>query len=160
MSRIAIAFFLALGACTYAGWDDVPGARVHPVGDDPAWWAEVATAVAVWNQMAREHDCPQPFVMSLETDGAHPIIFVPLAEWRFKEDAIGVYHDEYEDDIGTIYIRDRNRDSYRNILLHELGHGIGLTHDETPGDIMNLKVPELEVPSPHDVERMRGELGC
>ncbi len=168
--RALIATMITLcQGCLYLGWDDIPTATVRvEISEQHAanttfdnrtyWWGQIAVAVATWNQAAVEHGCEAPF--QITADGTHPIYLVPVAEWQFGE-AIGMYHDEYEDDVGTIYIRERRPvTDHIPTLLHELGHAIGLDHDDAADSVMTDRVERLLKLGPSDVERMRSALGC
>jgi predicted Zn-dependent protease len=169
--RLAWLLLLTTG-CLYVGWDDVPNAKVHPevhaianeTFDNQTYWsAQVANAVAIWNQTALEAGCPAPFAIS-DDPQAHPIRLVPRGAWPYTNDIVGMYVDEYADaeDLGYIVIRERRPidQSHLPVLLHELGHAIGLTHDDHAYTIMNLRTGSVTQPRARDLARMRDALGC
>lgn len=176
---VRVAFLLLLlslsTGCLYVGWDDVPGAKLRPeihatylanaTFDNTTYWtAEVAHAAAIWNDAAVAAGCGAPFSIVDDDPSAHAIRLVPRAAWPYADDKIGMYIDEYADpdDVGFILIRERRprASSHVPVLLHELGHAIGLTHDDHPDAVMTDVVDALEVLQPRDLARMRDALGC
>jgi hypothetical protein len=174
---VQLAVFLALisTGCLYVGWDDLPNAKVrpevhttylaNPTFDNQAYWsAQVENAVEVWNQTALDAGCTAPFSMAVDDAAAHPIRLLPRDAWPYANDIVGMYVDEYSDpdDLGYIVIRERRPidQSHLPVLLHELGHAIGLTHEATAGTVMTELTGSVTKPHVRDIARMRDALGC
>lgn len=130
---------VALSACAapdFTGW----GERTTVVTPSPGYEHVVSVAIAAWN------DRLEVPAFAIGENG-YPITEVPEAEWSVPF-ALG-----QTDDAGII-IRAGLRDP--KILIHELGHAIGLAHRAGPS-IMTAEVVDAEV-WPDDVTRAVGVL--
>lgn len=159
---------MLVAGCTYVGWDDVPTAKVRPVlhpsypaEDSSYWWGQVADAISLWNEEALLAGCEMPFKLSQDKN-SHPITLLPLSEWRYDPITVGHYIDEYTDGVGSIYVRDYRPSSLTHIpvLMHELGHAIGMTHSEETASVMTSRVHADWQITPRDRTAMREQLGC
>lgn len=146
MIRIALALSL-FSACAV---DDGP---IEIASDGPLGWSdEVAGAVAEWNDALTARGCDAPFELA-ETG----LVF----RW--------VKH-ESEDDFALVYTREEYRvldrtklvGEYRPILLHALGHKIGLENLEPGADsVMGENLCQLpDHLTEYDVDRAAFVLGC
>jgi hypothetical protein len=136
-------------------------ANVRPETNDPAelvgWYIEVVTAIDMW-QAVLPPGCPRLFrVVGQNEPDAKPIRWVPREEWEWDPGWAGVtcY------DPAFIAVKDRSPNTHRPVLLHELGHALGLEHDDDLGDAEVMTAGSYALaPSPRDAERLARELGC
>jgi hypothetical protein len=154
VKSLVLALLVTGCACGYR-WDDLPGAVVTPVAaDGPAWTAEVRGAIVEWNDALFAVGCSWPF--ALGTEGGHRVELVPHDEWSWPDDEIGRATDD------SIVIREGGDGGvYRPILLHELGHAIGLCHaDPAFGPSVLTPAHTSQSLTPRDVAAAACELGC
>jgi hypothetical protein len=144
--------FLLLGACT--GWDRGDGldpvSRVDGVKPD-VWYAEVEAASDTWRYLM-EPGC-YPFHMVEDGECGQHVILVPKSEWKRPEAAGVAYSDGHIEVIGDIpYYR-------QGILMHEIGHAMGLDHSTDIDSIMYPSV-SAEEPTAQDVKDAQNASEC
>lgn len=155
----AISTALATG-CT-PGWRDVPGAMVTAIAMDDvhqdAWHDEVADGVREWNDRLRPLGCPEPFVVG---PYGHDVVLVPEDQGAAHGVGDNVCGRAYEGVYEYIVVKDTENCRSHRIVLHELGHAIGIDHprDEMPV-IMNA-TPRVDHLTDWDVEQAAIALGC
>lgn len=141
--RLAIVCVLLVACST--SWDDVPGAVLRPESHDPdvapeLWRAAVLAAAGEWNDKLAAVDCPAPFDLRPVDVGAHPVRLITRADWTNGDDIDGLtIGDAATEPPGSIEIRSSHEADvlWRPVLLHELGHALGLHHaDSTPPTVM------------------------
>jgi hypothetical protein len=162
---------LATG-CVTDGWDDVPNAQVRPESRDPAvsgaqWRAEVTAAVDEWAALLAERGCEAPFVVSTDSVGDHPVRLIANADWDGDKVDGRTWSDAPTQPPGSIEIRGgmgrpgKEISWRRDVLMHELGHALGLGHAdrELAFSIMTPTFSTSEVTA-DDVSAAACELGC
>ena len=149
---------LALSGCALDGWDDVPGAPVTPVAAPAAlaaWELEVASAVETWEIALATVGCEAPFALS---DDGHAIFLVAPAAWSHGPTLAGIQFSDGPFDLrGWIEIRE-NTQRRDDVLLHELGHALGLLHSDITPSLMDHQVGQAI--EPHDITAAACVLGC
>lgn len=138
MRGAILALTLLLTSCGGRFWLDVPVAYVHAVGDDPRWPSQVAYAVGVWNHHLRAIGCPPPFALSASGRG-HAVVLLPDERWDHARGSGGYAQSDTPWRVGRIAVREElGPDPRATVLLHELGHAMGLEHSADPGSIMHV----------------------
>jgi len=159
-----------LTACTPSPWSDFPAPlRAVAADESMTWWPRVVHAAAdVWNNRLRDVHCDAPaFLHALpgqpELDDGHNVVLVPNAQWHEDTWEMGTY--DYD---GVIKIRqpgtttDDTGDAGRfmvGMLVHELGHAMGLPHSNLQSSVMNA-YPSTGEPSYLDALDARDSLDC
>jgi hypothetical protein len=160
---IAIAVVLASGCTsTWSGWDDVPTSPVFATSDirDLAapWAAQVAKDINTWNTALGDVGCPAPFKLG---DAGRPVELVPIDEWGLDSTVRG----QTDDDrirvrpallaINGVFL------DHPALLLHELGHAIGLNHSDSVfgPSVMTLE-PTADTLQPRDIAAAACVMGC
>lgn len=161
MKTIVILFALsACSGCLGRGdWPDVPTATITPIAARPelqtAWVAAVANQAQVWNSALEWYGCPSPF--RIGEDG-HAIRLIPAADWDDGHDVEGAT-DDYE-----VRIREHRGGIppvLSMIIVHELGHAIGLGHASMAyGPSVMIGVGGLNVWNERDGAAAACEMGC
>lgn len=152
MIKMLILFSLLLTGC-FSEW--LLPADLKPEGPD-GWADEVAQAADAWNT-ALGAPCDGVFSIG----DTYPIKLVPAADWPWGE-SIGITdtggldwrHGSIHD--AEIEVRD-DSPSYQRVLLHELGHALGLEHSAS--GIMNANTLDNEIDD-DAIKLARGLLGC
>jgi hypothetical protein len=118
--------------------------------DNLEFHALVTVAATAWNESLP--DC-QPFLLGQGTT----VTLVPAGEWKYGDGALGITFQKSR----TVEIRDARPELRHQILLHELGHSIGLNHSTEPADVM---FPTLGGENPvltvRDIAGASEALGC
>lgn len=149
--RLEITAIIAAGASLVACV--VPATReLTPVGDAP-WSAQVEEAMDIWNNVLR--DCDASFVIG---DAGLPVKLYTEA-WPEAPDVVGFYSG------AEVAIRETVPEHERAILVHELGHVIGIRqHTDPAEDPMSVMQAEVRtaiyVPTVGDILRAEEALGC
>ncbi len=160
---------LSLLASCSTGWGDVPGARIcaevpsDPAGAALAWWGpEVQAAADRWAELLGA-GCPPPFVYAAgAVDGgmpAHPIRLIAERDWTWGP---GVWGNEQDGAGGAVDVRSSlDRPGRHMVLMHELGHALGLDHRPTSEqDALMRPYPTVDTPNASEIAEARALLGC
>lgn len=176
MNRFLIIIILSIlssGCVHYMGLDDLPEAALRPVitgpfvantGLDNAgyWRSEVQAAADAWNLALEERGCVPALRVIMDPDAlAYDVVLWTRDEWPHGDDHVGLMN---SGEVGTGYIHVRSRLPRSNlpILLHEMGHALGLSFDgdeHAPAgsdSVMTYKVGDLVAPTAMDI----AALGC
>lgn len=175
MTRFLIILILSTlpsGCIHYMGLDDLPKAALRPVitgpfianaGVDNAgyWRAEVQAAADAWNLALEERGCAPAFrVTTNPADLAYEVVLWASDEWPHDDEHVGRMQ---SGEVGTGFIHVRNRRPRSNlpILVHEMGHALGLSfggndddHRHAPpgaDSVMTFKVSDLVAPTARDI---------
>lgn len=139
---------LALGACEPDRWGY--GMQVDP-GLDDRWSVQVIKAASKWD-VALE-PCQDMGLAIGVVAGGHPIRLVPMGSM----DAVGTYDGE------RILVLDGLTEWTEGVIMHEMGHALGLDHvpeSVDPHSVMNPSTEMNQEISEGDVMRARSLFGC
>lgn len=143
---------LMLAACN--GWGDTLDPVNHVPGvNDAVWHSEVSAASDIWRDSMTE-GC-YPFHIAVDGECGNHVTLVPRSEWDHDDKYNGVENTS-DGDIDIIGDSPYNR---RPILLHELGHAMGLDHDLDTNSIMH-PTSHASLPTWRDVRNAESALGC
>ena len=141
------------------------GARPLEVPDtDGSWTLEVDRAARDWAKALAGVGCPAPF--AVVRDGGYPVTLVPEAEWPF-EDASGMTGPETVYQAGFIDLKeypDEDTRGRHRVLLHEMGHALGLDHHPSArhGGYDGVMTPSsnADFPVDEEVRQAADMMGC
>jgi hypothetical protein len=167
---------LLTGCASGFPWGGIPAERgeaplpIRPVvgdavsvGDpDAAWTAMAARVAGDWAEALAPYGCPPPFIVS-ESAG-HLVWLVPEAEWHQDDGYLGMtYPDDGWGD-GWSEVRWMGDFGRHRILLHELGHALGLDHHpdaHTGGaDGIMTPAPTADLPTAEEAASAAAIIGC
>ncbi len=156
LAQLGLAIALASTGCATDGvggevaWTDVPTATITAYAA-PALQTDfsryVELAAGRWNRLLVERGCEPAFVVGAE---GHAITLVPTAAWGYGE------RDGWTDEEQINVVGDAIPPE--QLLLHELGHAIGLGHVDGEKSIMSEPIG-LGI-YPRDVEAAASVMGC
>lgn len=164
MTRFLIILILATlpsGCIHYTGLDDLPEAALRPVitgpfvdntGVDNAgyWLSEVQAAADAWNAALETRGCAPMFHVTDDPSvPAYAVVLWTTDEWTHGDDHVGLMQSG-EVGAGFIHVRSRLPRSNLPILLHEMGHALGLQH-ASADSVMTYKVGDLVAPTARDI---------
>lgn len=180
MNRILIILLIATlpSGCVnhYMGLDDLPDAALRPeigssvnntgIENTALWRGEVQAAANVWNTaLALCGRMPVFHVTDDPSVPAYPVVLWPHEEWTHEDKLVGLM---VSGEVGTGFIHVRNREPRSNlpILIHEMGHALGLSFEDNEDDfrhalpgsdsVMTANVGNLMAPTARDI----AALGC
>jgi hypothetical protein len=162
--KAALVLVAAAAGCAqpWSGWDDAPTAHVTAGSDLPAfaapWRAQVERDVGTWNAELTAIGCPAPFEIAA---GGHPVTLVPVGTWGADSAIAGMTDSErIRVQVAWIVI-DGEVLPHPVILLHELGHALGLGHaDAINGPAAMTPEPTSDTLQPRDVAAAACVMGC
>lgn len=144
----AALLLLVLGACEPDRWGY--GMQVDP-GLDDRWSVQVIKAASKWD-VALE-PCQDMGLAVSVVAGGHPIRLVPFRSME----ADGFY------DGTQIVVMDGLAEWTEGVIMHEMGHALGLNHvpeSVDPHSVMNPATEMNQEISEGDVRRAREFFGC
>lgn len=155
---LALLIALALAGCVESTWDDVPSAPVHAEGGGEAWAGEVSRFVGAWSVTMEQAGCPRPFELA---DDGHPIVLVEVSDWDHGDNIAGMtFGEDVFGAVGHVEVKGDFATGHGAVLLHELGHAMGLEH-------VDQGLPSIMVPAPlearihpADIAAAACALGC
>lgn len=166
MRTFIIVTFMFLAACETERWSDVPGSKLRPLGR-VGWVDAVEAAVQEWDKAMTSVGCPAPFEVA---DDGHAVELIPRERWPHGEGTMGITFDNYNSpvsdpasgewiDVVDYFPDEEPIDWAVPILLHELGHAMGLQHVDEGSSVMwpSAFRPDVQY---DDVIDAAAELGC
>lgn len=154
---------IAVAACSPTGLFDLPEAALRPITTErfegsvaaEQWPDQVHVAVESWNNALVEAGCDPVFrIIGVDDEEqAYPVTLRHPDEWTHGEKVAGRMASGHLGE-GWIDVRANAPMSWNlPVLIHELGHALGLEHDE--GDsALNAMVSNHTAPTAHDVAKL------
>lgn len=161
--KLYTALLLLICSCTgWTGWDDVPTAKVTAKSELPmftaAWETRVAKDVELWNSSLTSIGCPAPFELA---DNGHSVVLVQAGTWDFESSIAGMTSENGIKVQVALFVVNNEVLPHPVILLHELGHAIGLNHsDSIFGPSAMTPEPTSDSLLPRDIEAAACSMGC
>ena len=151
MRAFVVAMMVSIVGCVPGAWgyEDV---ALSPKSEQDRWFSSVERAAGAWNSALRDRCHREMFAVT--PVGGHEVRLVPAAAWDRPQFSGYLDHDG-----GFIAIRDGRKDSEeQRILIHELGHALGLAHVTDHPSIMEPDVGDALTAA--DVEAVIALAGC
>ena len=141
------------------------GARPDGVPDtNGSWTLEVDRAVQDWARALAPYGCPPPFAVDRE-DG-YPVSLIPEADWPWGHYA-GMTGGDNAWTAGFTDVReypDEDTVGRHRVLLHEMGHALGLDHHPSARhggyDGVMTPTPNTDLPVAEEVRQAAEMMGC
>ena len=136
-------------------WHDVPRFAVKPIAvdvDQASWNDAVAAAGDRWRVELAAVGCESRIELA---DDGHEVRGWTEAAWPFPTNWIGSTTFGANESIDVV--GDQPADRREQVLMHEIGHALGLQHIEGRPSLMNPRAGEL---TDEDVEMAAAALGC
>lgn len=116
------------------------------------WGSEITAAIDTW-QGAIGQDCPFPLTIGADGNSAS---LLPEQQWPYGASTSGMHSH------GQISVLGDAPWGHRAVLLHEMGHAIGLAHNEADATSIMWPVAgsPYKAPSGEDAANMRAAIGC